>query len=224
MLNSAIIFLFHSFIIPTKTWLRTRTGRDWILWRASWWLDEATPQTHHQLHPFRKFRSSSFPLHAAHPCATVPISCTDHTLWQRLLRLYGCQPGVAVLACAHGVERDQGTAVRMVSAAMQGGSGFAGRTGPCCFCILVCSVPVSWSASVLSVSIYSSLCHSPSTSDFRLLSLSLLLNNVLGSMVTGLVLALSSLTHGVAKLHRLQDISLLKLSKSNQEIMFSDLW
>lgn len=108
--------------------------------------------------PFPKVRSSSFPLHAAHPCATVPISCTDHTCWQRLLV---CVCARLARLCWHvtmvwGVIRAQLSEWRSllwVSAAMQAGSGFAGRTGLCCFCLFVCSVPVSWSVLVLSVSI-----------------------------------------------------------------------
>lgn len=74
------------------------------------------------------------------------------------LGLYWCQTGMAMLACAHGVKRDQSTALRMQKSAM-GCSCRVSRLCLCwkkklwCFCLLVYSVPVSPSALLTSASI-----------------------------------------------------------------------
>lgn len=141
------------------------------------------------------------PLHAAHPCVAVPIVHRSHLLAEAL-GWYWCQTGMAVLACAHGVERDQGTALRMQKSVM-GFSCCASQfwlcwknrallfLSPCLLssCLGVCFGPVCLCLSTF--------CHFPSTSDFLLpLCPSPSFNNVLSSMATGPLLALSSLSLG----------------------------
>lgn len=115
-------------------------------------MDEATPQPHHQP-PFHIFRGSSFPLLSAHPCISSYLVHRSHLLAEVELRC--CQTGMAVLACAHGVRTDQGTAVRTEQSAV-GFSCHASLLWPCwknrallflspCLlssCLLVCLGPV----------------------------------------------------------------------------------
>lgn len=80
---------------------------------------------------------------------TVPVSCTDHTCWQRLLvcvcaRLARLRWHVPMVWGGIRAQLSEWRSLLCVSDAMQAGSGFAGRTGLCCFFLFFCSVPVLW--------------------------------------------------------------------------------
>lgn len=192
MLSSPFSFHFPSFACCSLSRPNRIRDRDWKrLGSASWWLDEATAHPHHTT----KFRGSSFTLHAVHPCATVPILCTDHA-WQKLFVCTCARPGwlcwhVPMMWRGIRAQLSERSRLLWVSAAMQAGSGFAGKPG--LRCLFVCSFPVSCSVWVLSVSISELLPCLPLTSDFLLsLTPSPSLNIVFSSMATGLVLVLGS--------------------------------
>ncbi len=198
MQSSPILFLFLPLRVvhnPDQTGLGRGTGSCGHL--DGWMRPHPNSTTNL---PFTKFRSSSFPLHAAHPCATVHLVHRSHLLAE-VVGLCRCQAGKAVLACNHDVGSDQGTAVRMEESAV----GFSCHASWFWLCWKNRALLfLSLFAQFLSLGLFWSclspsqhFCHSPSTSDFLLpLSSSPSLNNVLSNMATGLLLALSSLSRG----------------------------
>lgn len=144
-----------------------------------------------------KFRSSSFSTTHSPPLRNSSYLMHRSHLLAEIVGLYWCQTGMDVLACAHGVERDQGTAVRMWKSAVD----FS-----CHAKLWFC-----WKNAVSALYLFSPcllvcfrFCLSPSqrfsessNSDFLLpFSPSPSLNNLLRSMATGLFLALSNLSPG----------------------------
>lgn len=136
-----------------------------------------------------------------------------------------CQAVMAVLACTWGIRAQLSEWRRRllwIPAAMQASSGCARRTELCCLCLFVCSVPVSWSVLVPSVSILALLSFFLILFiSFALLSLRLPL-----TLMYSAVLLQDCFWHywvlGNTKLHHLQDIP-LQLSKSILEIKWHSI-
>lgn len=189
------------------------------VWVVGWGHVPTKPPhpTNSEAHPF--------PLHTAHPCATVPISCADHTCWRRLLGCTGARLAwmfwhVPMVWRGIRAQLSECGSLLWISAAMQS-SGFAGRTlfRPC-----ICSVLVSWSVSgsvCLHLSAFLSLLQ---TQISFFLSLRLLLSTICSeAWLQDCFWRCQILVLGNAKLHRLQDISLFQLSKSIQEIKWNSI-
>lgn len=163
-------------------------------------MDEAAPKPHCQppIPQIQKIILSS-------TCSPPSVPNVSHLvprsrLLAEVVGLCWCQPGMAVLACSHGVKRDQGRAVRMEKSAV----------GFICHASWFRLNWKSWAFLFLSLCLLSScliLCFGPvclhlSASIFlpqpqiSCFSQSLSLNNVFNCAATGLLLALLSLSLG----------------------------